>query len=130
MKLKRQLTNTDTFLVGATEIPEGSHVKLVNDLLVVTGAGEAGIGFTTEIGYASKPCRVAQDGSKIPALAHDGSIAVGDWLVSAASGRVDSAAAYTSASQNIVGRAEMASGAQDQLITVVVHETVFPKAAS
>jgi len=129
LKLRNNFVNVDTYVVGDTEIPKGTYVKLSSSVLVAAGAGEDGEGITTEIGYAGKECRVAGPGSTCLALAHDNAITEGLYLVCSSTGRVDGAATMYSASQKIIGKAKMASSAAGQLISVFVMDIPVAKAA-
>ena len=120
LKHRINLSNTDTFIVGSVEIPKGTYVVLTSSVLVAAGAGVAGIGFTTEIGYIGKECRVAMQGSRCLALAHDDAISESEFLVSSSTARVDGAATLYSASQILIARALQDSSAAGQLISVEV----------
>jgi len=120
LKLQRKIRHPLTLPVSTTEIALGCCVKLSSSKLVVTGANEAFVGITTEIGYASKDVLLAGVGSIVFCLAHDNAIAENEWLVPAAAGRVDGIAATTTTIQYTVGIALMAASAQDQLIPVLV----------
>jgi len=122
VKLRERLNNTDTFTVGNSEIPRGTCAVLNSGVVDASGANAAKfVGITTETGYAGKDVRVAQGGSTVLALASDGNISEGDWLVSDADGKVDTAAAASQGTaQYFVGYALKDSSAEDQLIPVVV----------
>ena len=122
VKLREKLGNTDTFTVGASDIPRGACVVLNSGVVVASGANAAKlVGITTETGYAGKDVRVAQGGSTVLALAANGGVAEGDWLLSDADGKVTTAAAAAQGTaQHFVGYALRASSAEDQLIPVVV----------
>ena len=122
IKLRERLINTDTFTVGSSDIACGSCVVLGSGVVNASGANAAGfVGIITEPGAAGKDVRVAQGGSTALALAANGSISEGDWLVSDATGKVTTAAAATQGTaQHFVGYALRASSAADQLIPVVV----------
>jgi hypothetical protein len=122
VKLRERLLNTDTFTVGASEIARGKCAVLNSGVLEASGANAAKfVGITTEIGCAGKDVQVAQGGSTVLALAADGTIAEGDWLLSDSQGRVAKAqSASQGTAQQFVGYALKASAAADQLIPVVV----------
>jgi len=122
VKLRERLLNTDTFTVGASEIARGKCAVLNNGVLEASGANSAKfVGITTEIGCAGRDVQVAQGGSTVLALAADGTITEGDWLLSDSQGRVAKAApASQGTAQHFVGYALKASAAADQLIPVVV----------
>ena len=122
VKLRERLINTDTFTVGTSDIARGTCAVLNSGVADASGANAAKfVGITTEPGTAGKDMRVAQGGSTALALAADGSIAEGDWLVSDADGKVTTAAAAAQSTvQYFVGYALRASTAEDQLIPVVV----------
>ena len=122
IKLRERLINTDTFTVGSSDIARGTCVVLASGVVNASGANAAKfVGITTEPGVAEKDVRVAQGGSTVLALAADGSISEGDWLVSDADGKVTTASAGAQGTaQHFVGYALRASAAEDQLIPVVV----------
>ncbi|MEA2064477.1 MAG: DUF2190 family protein [Gemmatimonadota bacterium] len=122
VKLREKLANVDTFTVGTSDIARGKCVVLNSGVVDASGANAVKfVGITTETGYAGKDASVARGGSIVLVLAADGSIAEGDWLVSDADGKVDTAAAASQGTpQYFVGYALMASSAEDQLIPVVV----------
>ena len=122
VKLRERLHNTDTFTVGSSDIARGKCVVLATGVVNASGANAAKfVGISTELGYAGKDVMVAQGGSTVLALAADGSISEGDWLVSDADGKVATAgAASQDTVQYFVGYALKASNAEDQLIPVVV----------
>jgi hypothetical protein len=122
VKLRERLVNTDTYTVGAGEIARGKCVVLNNGVVEASGANAVKcVGIACETGYAGSEVRVAQGGSTVLALAANGSIVEGDWLVSAVDGRVTTAAAgQAGTAQHFVGYALRASSAADQLIPVVV----------
>ncbi|MBN2290703.1 MAG: DUF2190 family protein [Candidatus Glassbacteria bacterium] len=122
IKLREKLNNVDTFTVGGSDIARGKCVVLNGGVLEASGANAAKFaGITTEVGYADRDVLVAGGGSVVLALAADGSIAEGDWLVSDADGKVDTAdAASQGTVQYFVGYALKGSSAEDQLIPVVV----------
>jgi len=122
IKQREKITNSDTFTVGTTEIARGKCAVLNSGVVDASGANAAKfVGITTEIGYANKDVRLAEGGSTVLALAADGSISEGDWLVSDADGKVTTAAAASQGTvQYFVGFALKASSAEDQLIPVMV----------
>jgi hypothetical protein len=122
IKLREKLNNVDTFTVGSTEIARGKCVVLNSGVVEASGANAAKfVGVTTEVGYADRDVLVAGGGSIVLALAADGNINEGDWLVSDADGKVDTAAAASQGTvQYFVGYALKGSSAEDQLIPVVV----------
>jgi hypothetical protein len=122
VKLRERLINTDTFTVGTSDIARGSCAVLNGGVVDASGANAAKfIGITTETGYAGRDVRVAQGGSTVLALAADGDINEGDWLVSDTAGKVKTAgAASLGNTQHFVGYALCDSAAADQLIPVVV----------
>ena len=122
IKLREKLNNVDTFTVGSTEIARGKCVVLNSGVVEASGANAAKfVGVTTEVGYADRDVLVAGGGSIVLALAADGNINEGDWLVSDADGKVDTAAAASQGTaQYFVGYALKDSSAEDQLIPVVV----------
>ena len=96
-----------------TTTDEGKTFLIQEGETLEMGPGEAG--------YAGKDVRVAQGGSTVLALAADGNISEGDWLVSDADGKVTTAgAASQGTAQYFVGYALRDSAAEDQLIPVVV----------
>ncbi len=122
IKLRERLINTDTFTVGSSDIARGTCAVLGTGVVDASGANAAKfVGITTELGTAGKDVRVAQGGSTALALAANGSISEGDWLISDAAGKVTTAAAAVQGTvQYFVGYALRASSAVDQLIPVVV----------
>ncbi|MEA1996703.1 MAG: DUF2190 family protein [Gemmatimonadota bacterium] len=122
IKQREKLHNTDTFTVGSSDIARGKCCVLNSGVVDASGANAAKFaGITTETGYAGKDVRLAQGGSTVLALAADGSISEGDWLLSDADGKVTTAAAASQGTvQYFVGFALKASAAEDQLIPVVV----------
>jgi len=122
VKLRERLINTDTFTVGTGDIARGKCVVLNSGVVDASGANAAKfVGITTEPGIAAREVRVAQGGSTVLALAANGGISEGDWLVSDADGKVTSAGAGAQGTaQHFVGYALRASAAEDQLIPVVV----------
>jgi len=122
IKLREKLNNVDTFTVGSSEIARGKCVVLNSGVVDASGANAAKfVGITTEVGYSGKDVLVAGGGSIVLALAADGNISEGDWLVSDADGKVGTAAAGSQGTvQYFVGYALKASAAVDQLIPVVV----------
>ncbi|MBW7996008.1 MAG: hypothetical protein FVQ81_05425 [Candidatus Glassbacteria bacterium] len=122
VKLRERLINTDTFTVGSSDIARGTCTVLNSGVVDASGANAAKfVGITTEPGTAGKDVRVAQGGSTVLALAADGSVSEGDWLVSDATGKVTTAGAGAQGTaQYFVGYALRASAAADQLIPVAV----------
>jgi Uncharacterized conserved protein (DUF2190) len=122
IKLREKLNNVDTFTVGGSDIARGKCVVLDSGTLAASGANAAKFaGITTEVGYAGRDVLVAGGGSIVLALAADGDITEGDWLISDADGKVDTAAAASQGTaQHFVGYALKGSNAEDQLIPVVV----------
>lgn len=117
--------------VGAAAIDQGSVVKFSSSEVIVTTANEDFIGVTIEDIEADAPeVKLAGIGDIVKMRAHDADIAEGDILVPAADGRVDTAAALTSVTQYMVGKALQASSAQDQLISVLYIPQVLTKAAA
>ena len=120
IKLREKLNIVDTFTVGASDIARGKVVVLNSGVVDASGANAAkAVGITTEVGYTGKDVLVAGNGSIALTLAADGSINEGDWLVSDANGKVDTAA--LDVTENIIGIALKGSSAADQLIPIVVH---------
>jgi hypothetical protein len=122
IKLREKLSNVDTFTVGTTQIARGKCVVLNAGVVDASGANAGKfVGITTEIGYVGKDVLVATVGSTVLALAADADISEGDWLVSDADGKVDTAGAGAQGTrQNFVGYALKDSDAEDQLIPMVV----------
>jgi len=117
--------------VGAAAIDKGSVVKLSSSEVIVTTADENYIGVTLEdIEADASEVKLAGVGDIVLMRAHDNAITEGEWVVPAADGRVDGAAAFTGGTQYLVGRALMASSAQDGLIPVLYTPQVAPDAAS
>ena len=130
LKLRTNIVNPFTLPVGADEIPLGSCVILSSSALVVSTGNVAHVGIVTELGSALKDVRVAGPGSIVLCLAHDSSITEGEWVVPAASGRVDGIAAMTTIIQYPVGIALMAPSAQNVLFPVLVMPGIVTKAGS
>ena len=120
--------------VGVTAIAANSICKIASSLMVVgTASSEAtAIYVPAEDGAlaASKEAAFATPGSIVFVNAHDGDIAEGEWLVCAAAGRADGAAALTGGTQYYVGQALQASSAQDQKIAMLYLPGIAPDAAS
>jgi len=120
LKMRTKLVNTFTMPVGGVEMAKGTVAILSSSEVVVSTGNVAFIGITAEIGYADKDVLLAGVGSIVQCLAHDDAISEGEWVVPAASGRVDGIAATTTAIQYLVGIALMDSDAQDHLIPVLL----------
>jgi hypothetical protein len=122
IKLRERLINTDTFKVGTSDVARGTCVVLNSGVVDASGANAAKFaGITTEPGTAGRDVRVAQGGSTVLALAADGNISEGDWLVSDTDGKVTTAGAGAQGTvQYFVGYALRASSTEDQSIPVVV----------
>lgn len=130
LKNRQMLVNEFTLPVGATAIADGSVCSLSSSALVVTSAAEDFTGVVVDGGTANGNARMANVGSIVLMNAHDDAITENEWVVSAAAGRVDGAAALTGGTQYIVGKALQASSAQDQKIAVWYLPHIATDAAS
>lgn len=133
LKQRVNIVGGITLPVGATAITAHSVVKISSSALVVaTASSEADqdilIDDVDAAAYSEQ--QVARVGDTVLVRAHDADIAEGDWLVAAAAGRVDTAAALTGGTQYILGKARQVSSAQDQLIAMTYIPHIAPDAAS
>jgi hypothetical protein len=132
LKMQEHCVNPYSMPVGGTAIAANSVCKISSSALVVGTASTeaASCHITYEAGAANGTVGCYGVGSIVLVNAHDADLAEGEYWVPAASGRVDSIAALTGATQYYLGIGLQASSAQDQKCAMLYCPGIAPKATA
>jgi predicted RecA/RadA family phage recombinase len=131
LKLRENIIGDMTLPNGGAALTQGTVVMLSSsEVVCTTASSDIPVGVATEAADADAGAvRVAYSGIVL-CRAHDGDIAEGELVIAVASGRIDTAVAFTTGTQYVLGQALQASSAQDQLIAVRLGIQGAPKAAA